>query len=269
MCSSLLASDLAGGATAPPPTLEDLPDEVVDLVGRFALSNSPRDVLRLRCVCSGVRNKCGSVRELAEARRLRWRVSDDWRWRVSNHGRTITVVGRSADVELWATGGLLPRTGASTWAVRVDHSRSNDGNGLWVGVCDTAARCSWGLFLLSGRMRCASQDADGRLDFGAAPPDGYPSGTYKRVLQSGCLARAGAAGAVVEVTLDHDAGSLSFRVNGGQRLQALPLRDEDLRRHARGREDQPRAFPTGAALRPYASCYYPGDQLSFAAAFVA
>ena len=54
-----------------------------------------------------------------------------------------------------------------------------------------------------------------------------------------------------------------------QRLQALPLRDEDLRRHARGREDQPRAFPTGAALRPYASCYYPGDQLSFAAAFVA
>ena len=90
---------------------------------------------------------------------------------MSNHGRTITVVGRSADVELWAMGGLLPRTGASTWAVRVDHSRSNDGNGLWVGVCDAAARCSWGLFLLSGRMRCASQDADGRLAFGAAPTE--------------------------------------------------------------------------------------------------
>ena len=31
---------------------------------------------------------------------------------------------------------------------------------------------------------------------------------------------------------------------------------------------RPLAFPKGAALRPYVSCYYPGDRLSFAAAYV-
>ena len=70
--------------------------------------------------------------------------------------------------------------------------------------------------------------------------------------------RSGAGGAVVEVLVDHDAGALGYRINGGPVLEALPLGDDD-----RWREGQPKGFPPGAALRPYASCYYPGDRVSF------
>ena len=68
---------------------------------------------------------------------------------------------------------------------------------------------------------------------------------------------------VFGVMFDHDAGALSYRVNDSQVLQALPLSDGE-----RWPEGCPRGFPRGAALRPYASCYYPGDCLTFVTVYV-
>ena len=74
---------------------------------------------------------------------------------------------------------------------------------------------------------------------------------------AGLRCGGGANGAEVEVLVDHAAGSLAYRLNGGPCLEALPLTGED--RALEG----PRAFPEGAALRPYVSCYYPGESISF------
>ena len=251
-----------------PPPILDLPGEVAELVGRLLLA-SPRDALRFGRACRDLHSKLEAVRALAEARRLRWLPSVAATHEVSDEGRTLTVLRRSDDAELWIVGGPLPTVGVSAWKVRVNQSRSDDGNGLWIGVCDAAARCSWGLFLFSGRLRRISRDAHGKLDFtGRSLLPGYPNGNYKQVMKDEAGRRAslrgGANGAVVEVLVDHDAGSLSYRVNGGPGLEALPLRDGD-RGHGR---EAACAFPKGAALRPYASCYYPGDRLSFVAAFV-
>ena len=71
-------------------------------------------------------------------------------------------------------------------------------------------------------------------------------------------------GSVVEVIVDHDAGTLGYRINGGPCLEALPLRDGD-KGYVEGR---PTTFPRGVALRPYCSAYYPGDSMRFVAAYL-
>ena len=145
------------------------------------------------------------------------------------------------------------------------------------GVCDAAARCSWGLFLYSGRLRRACRAAHGKLDFDAEPLEGYPNGNYKSVT---CGLKGAANGALIEVLVDHDDGRLGFRITPASErrspgvgfvvannvlesappyLKALPLGDKDR---------PPRAFPRGAALRPFASCYYQGDCIRFESRFV-
>ena len=263
--SETLAKDGAPSETRNPFTMADgseprtilnLHDEMVELVGRAAVANSPRDALRLCQACQALRAKLGAVRAAAEARRLIWLPGVTHKR--SNHGRTLTALGGGDSVEPWVVGGPLPTVGRSAWTVRVDRSRRDDGNGMWIGVCDAAARCSWGLFLYSGRLRCISRDADGKIDLSAKPDEGYPNGNYEQVLRQGPFRCAGGAtGTAVEVLVDHGAGSLHFRINGGPLLQALPLADKE-----RG-HDGPRAFPPGTPLRPYVSCYYPDDQMSF------
>ena len=53
-----------------------------------------------------------------------------------------------------------------------------------------------------------------------------------------------ATGAVIEVIVDHDEGTLGFRVNGGPELHALG------------------GFPQGAALRPFVQCWRANDRVS-------
>ena len=74
----------------------------------------------------------------------------------------------------------------------------------------------------------------------APPPDGFPDGQCKQVLfdaegkpDNRFLFRR-AIGAIIEICLDHDAGTLSLGVNGGPMQRALA------------------GFPVGAAMRPYA-----------------
>jgi hypothetical protein len=70
------------------------------------------------------------------------------------------------------------------------------------------------------------------------PPAGWPDGMGTRVLAGDEGARTTdgkVTGALIEVLVDHDAGTLAFSVNGGPREVALE------------------GFPRGAALRPWAT----------------
>ena len=69
--------------------------------------------------------------------------------------------------------------------------------------------------------------------------DGQPDSLYGR-----------AKGAVIEVRVDHDAGTLSYSVNHGPPLLALS------------------GFPKGEALLPSAAMLHPGDRVSFATAYM-
>ena len=261
-------------------TLLDLPDEVMEIVGHAALINCARDAL---CFCQAsqtLQAKLKWLQDMVEARRLRWMPELSAFHEISENGRTLTVVHGSderigTEVKThgapWATGGLLPTQGQSTWTVRVIRSKENDGNGMWVGVCDEFASWAWGLFLYSGRLRRISRDAHGRINFDATPLEGYPNGNYKQIMMDTSgqpkSLRGQANGSLIEVLVDHDAGTLAYRVDGGARFEALPPNEADTSRRfppgASSKTDTSRRFPPGAALRPYAACYYLGDCLRF------
>ena len=247
--------------------LLDMSDELLEMVGLAALAADPRAALHFGQTCRGLHTKLERVRGLVESRRLRWLPEMTAEHAISDHGRSLTCtrLPRMDDVLAlqWATGGLLPSQGMSIWTVRVVSSMKNDGNGMWIGVCDAAARWSWGLFLYSGRLRRICRDDHGKVDFESSPIEGFPNGNYMQVIQDaegrpGNL-RGKATGALIEVLVDHEIGTLSFRIDGGPRFVALSPQDEDAPEMNRGSG----VFPPGAALRPYASCYYPGDSLRF------
>ena len=134
--------------------------------------------------------------------------------------------------------------GTTAFSVRVDESKNNDGE-VVIGVARADGSLGWGLYLGVGDL-CRRIGPD----YAPVPlPDGWPDGYGTQVMKT----KAGrptnlngeASGAVITVCIDHDAGTLGFRVNGGPLLEAL------------------KGFPVGAALRPWASFQGP-HALSFA-----
>ena len=249
-------------------SLLDLSNELMELVGCAVLVNSPRDALRLYQTCRNVCQSLGRMKALVEARRLRWLPELTAEHEISDDGRTLTCTRSAGSDDLlpWVSGGLLPNQGKSAWKVRVLRSLRNDGNGMFVGVCDATSCWAWGLFLFSGRLRRVTRDANGKIDLGAQPPDGLPNGNYQQIIKNpdgrpGHL-KGRATGALIEVSVDHDAGTLCYRIGGGPSLLALPPPD----RPPHLSRMEPRVFPQGAALRPYAACYYAGDCLRFESA---
>ena len=132
----------------------------------------------------------------------------------------------------------------------VEHSSCNSGM-VVIGVCDAAVRCSWGLRLDDGRMDRYSRDADGQTPLKVFT-DGIDtmddsltdSDTNRYLADQGVLSPA-----LVEVTVDHDAGTLGYSINGGPRFETL------------------RGFPPAAALRLWAkltSAHFtgPGEERS-------
>ena len=258
-------------------TLLDLRDEL-DLVGQRLLAYSPRDALRFCQACLTLHDKLAELRLRAEAGRLCWLRDLTTKHELSEDGRTLTAVRGNDSIEAWAAGRLLPAEGTSSWKIRVVTSKRNDGNGMWVGVCDAAARCSWGLFLYSGRLRRVCVDANGKLDFDAPLLDNYPNGNFRQVMKppgEGSSLRSRANGAEIEVIVDHDEGTLGYRINGGQYLEALPAPRTPRGGSTSSLELQDGAhpgpcevFPRGMELRPYASAYYHGDSMRFTTAYV-
>ena len=79
--------------------------------------------------------------------------------------------------------------------------------------------------------------------YGRKQPEGWPDGHGTAVCSPSLKGKE--VGAVIEVVVDHDAGSLSFRINRGPLLPALG------------------GYPRGARLRPWARLCHEGDRLSF------
>ena len=112
-----------------------------------------------------------------------------------------------------------------------------------IGICDKRTRCGWGLNLFNGKLIRRTMHYPR-----AAPLDGYPDGARTQVLWSRSSAeqtdgadgedepanlQGRANGAVIEVRVDHDAGSLAFGIDGGEDFLAVD------------------GFPKGAAMRPF------------------
>ena len=209
-----------------------LPDDLMLVVARHALAIELPAALRLLQTCTVLHARLDVViRAEVKALRLCWlevvlhSIGDD--------GLTLHVLGSHGDKLPYAAGPLLPTVGRSTWAVRVETSLSNVGL-LHLGVCDAACRSTWSLELNEGRLH--REDTVARKH--VPPPDGFPDGHWKQVLfdSEGKPERLykRANGAIIEICLDHDAGTLSLGVNGGPMQRALA------------------GFPVGAAMRPYA-----------------
>ena len=247
MSAELRSARLAAQQPPPPSLFALLPVELVLTIAKHALALHLPTCLSLRQSCKELREvvdapQAGggrSVRAEAEARRLRWEeaVHNE----ISANGQVLTTVvdPDSNSLRPWAYGPLLPVTGNSSWAIKVEPTYAI------VGVCDAAGLNSWGLRLFHGCLFREYRDANGEEVLPLPPPpDGWPDGP--RLLQvvkdEAGNPGHGATGAVIEVLIDHDNGVLSYRVNGGPVLEAL------------------KGFPKGAAgrLRPWASttCFF-------------
>ena len=221
--------------------LDLLSDELIDQVGQHALARHLPSALRFGETCKGLRTKLEAVLSAAEARRLRWLPEPTTFHVIYDQGRSLTRPLHSVGAG-WAVGSLLPSVGISSWSLRVEHSSCNAGM-IVIGVCDAAVRCSWGLRLVDGRMDRYSRDDDGQpLPEGTTPPSGFPDGidTMDDSLTDSDTSRhpadleGRAQGALVDVTVDHDAGTLGYSINGGPHFETL------------------RGFPPAAALRLWA-----------------
>ena len=64
-----------------------------------------------------------------------------------------------------------------------------DLSSIEIGVCDAAARCSWGLGLRFGDLIRSYRHADGNYDAYEPPPDGYPDGRGQQAAAAICNTR--------------------------------------------------------------------------------
>ena len=226
-------------------SLLELPEEVVLVIVESVLALDLPACLRLCLCCKTLREvidapQAGggrSVRAEAEARRLRW--EEAVRHDISANGQVLTKWDDdpfSTGFMPWAQGPLLPVTGKSSWAIKVEQQQALDNvMNIRIGVCDAAGLSSWGLSLVTTRLHRLHRDANRRMVFPSPPatwlppPDGWPDGHDTEFIPRmvnipitdlhGRYGRATCA--VIEVLVDHDNGVLSYRVNGGPVLEAL------------------------------------------------
>lgn len=247
-----------------PTTLLSLPEELLCVVGRHLLMmHLPSAVHLASRTCKSFRSGLQTVHEAATARRLQWLPSHTMRHHISNDGRTITKTHANGHDCSCAAGPLLPVVGKSAWRVRIEESVGKDsGSTPYLGVCDASGRSEWGLDLCEGKLVHLKRNHKGQIvELG----DNRAS---QRLGDSVCLftGRAGcAAGAVVEIIINHDLGTLSFSVDGGPTTEpavisstAVDTVTERDGRRGGGRVDEVAArdsgeLSRGAALRPYAS----------------
>ena len=225
-----------------------LPDaEFARVLGHLADRSS---VLRLRLISKVMRARITRDGE-ACLHRLRWISEMTSACTISNEGRTLTRLGGGGFA--WASASLLPKVGTSSWTIRVDQAAA-DWGGMHIGVCDASGLNAWGICLHSGKMSRRSRDGDGLgvprkqavnkfASRTTRPPAGWPDGHGTQVMRdergrpASLCGRAN--GAVIEVLLSHDLGTLSFRINDHARFPRVAVS----------------GFPRGAPMRPWARLY--------------
>ena len=215
-------------------TLSDLP---LDALSHIALcvcrANDYAAAQHLSWTCREIKDALEDLRVMAKTRRhqIRWaaqHLDDD----VLIRCHAIRAFGVDTAWRRAYGRPLLPKYGMAQWAVRIDRSRSNQGFMLiGVSMQQRTGLCEWCLCPFYGRVFRRMWDKDGNLLCGQPPPAGFPDGHLKQVLViagdpanlEGC-----ARGSVIEVTLDHEEGTLGFRLNGGTegpKIGGFPIGD--------------------------------------------
>ena len=159
-----------------------------------------------------------------------------------NGGRTLTRLG-GRWTKSWAAMGLLPTAGRMRWRVRIDRCAANEGV-MCIGVCDRDAKHAYGLAPFSGQLSCLSRKKNGDTIIAneCAPPQ-HSACTFTKRLMDGDL-RGRAHGAIVEITVDADRGTVHIRVNRGEAVCAIA------------------GLEPGVQLRPWARLFDVGDRIS-------
>lgn len=204
-------------------SLKDLPLDAISHIALWLLrTNDFLSAQHLAWTCKEMNQDLEGLRAMAKMRRhqFRWaveRLDDD----VIVRCRAIRAFGTDGAWRRAYGRPLLPKYGYAQWAIRIDRSRSNQGFML-VGVSlqQRTGLCEWCLCPFYGRVFRRMWDDEANLLCGQPPPAGYPDGHLKNVLideESGepTNLEGRARGCVIEVTLDHEEGTLSFRLNGG------------------------------------------------------
>ena len=219
--------------------LIELPDDLFQHVARFLLAKHLPTALLLRQASKGLRDKLEPSREAASKRRLNWiHEYSDPAATISSDRMRATLLDYSGTV--FVVGTLLPSTGTSSWKVRMDNSFAGEAK-ISFGVCDPSGCCSWGFSPGEGMLVRWTRSLD---EDTAALPHGYPDADGTRLTAVGLKART----SVVEVLVDHDQGTLGFRLNDGPLLEAV-------------KADASRTF-RGLALRIFVAPGYPPDQVT-------
>jgi len=232
--------------------LQELPDEVLaHLARQHLLLSDLAAPLRLTATCADLRERLRGVTLEAEQCRLEWDRASSPGLNVSESGAALSVPfpqgWTSAKAKGWRSAmcSPLPILGRSSWEVRVCRS---EGGYVQVGVCTADGSGAWGVSLYSGHSSYSTWVMGGMAPI-APPPDDHPS---LAAAQGACIPAIGhrfkgdrqrdATGAVLQLSLDREAGTLAFGAASG-----LPPAEI-------------RGFPSGAVLRPWVALYEPGDR---------
>lgn len=266
-------------STIPPPSLANEPTDDVDhldlmpedVVVLMCLGLTASQVVKLSASSKYMRKNLKLVRERIESARMRFLDGAS----ITSSGVSVSARGARLTAisgKKWkaARCGPLARSGKSSWIVLLDECR---GGYVDVGVATPDdVFFSWSLAAYSGhamrmgpwidgclhnRGPAATEDEDGQQLAPRTPGEAYEGIAETSALRDAhgqtATLRRGAAGSQVEVTVDHDAGVLSFRVQTGSRSRsgdALEPGDLSISMHG---------FPAGAALCPFVALYDKGD----------
>jgi len=216
--------------------LEDLPQELVSLVADHLLATN---LPALICLSAASKRSaaCTSDQRGTAAKNLvrcGWVKEMNKCHAISNQNRTLTLAIGGAP---WACGTPLPHAGCCSLSMRVD--RGDYGN-MTVGVCKAAAsHCAWGLDLSTGKFSSFKFP-------GKSKPEGSVQVMFDATGRRAASLAGRAKGAVIQIVVDCDEGTLAFGINGES-----PRRVPDF------------TFTPGTQLRPWARLYgYTGDQIS-------
>ena len=236
-------------------SLIELPDEVLAHIAALLLRSDLPAALRLCSTSAFLHVALCQVREAACRQKLL--LSADLTVEGEPAGESVGSMRRlevapDTDGFAWAAGHPLPREGKSAWSVRIEHCVDENKNMgcVQIGVCDAGNSVAWSIMPYNGRLlrsyigTCGRQgEARQRLwrrtsaSSNEALPPGLPDGHDRQALvdtngRPTNLQRR-ASGAVIQVVVDADAGTLGFGWN----------------------ETAPRVvlhgFPRSCALRPW------------------
>lgn len=221
--------------------LHELPEDVLVHCALHLLKGSANlyAVQHLSCTSKILHQAMQAVRTTTPAQRfaLCWsvkRTADDVVLHSSGRGLRSVATDDS-----WrrAYGLPLRAHGRSTWEVRIDNTRGNQGL-MQLGVSLTTQQgvTEWSVSPFYGRLIRRSWDRDGNLRVRAPPPDEHPDGHLKQMLvePNGEAAQleGRAIGSIISIILDLDQGYLAFRLDGneeGPRLDGFPVGEKAAR----------------------------------------